>query len=115
MTLGERLKALREEKGITTREISKLFKLGKSTISNYENDFRKPDYDTLRKLAEFYDVSIGYLLGETNERNIYKLEGEKIPEELRKIGVEYMELAKEMQDKKISPEVIKRIIEAINP
>jgi transcriptional regulator with XRE-family HTH domain len=113
LSLGKRLKTLREEKGITTREISKIFKLGKSTISNYENDIRKPDYDILIKLADFYEVTVDYLLGITDERNIYKLESNNLPKELREIGVEYIALAKEMQDKEISLEIARKIVEIV--
>lgn len=74
MTLGDRLKALREEKGITTREISKIFNVGKSTISNYENDSRKPDYEMLKKLAAYYDVTVDYLVGSTEKRNAVIIE-----------------------------------------
>lgn len=68
MSLGKRLKIERIRKGVTTREVSKKFNLGKSTISNYENDYRKPDADMIRKLAEYYGVTADYLLGLTEHR-----------------------------------------------
>lgn len=72
MTLGDKLKELREEKELTTREMSKILNIGKSTFSNYENDVRRPDYDTLSKIADYFDVSIDYLLGRTTIKNLPK-------------------------------------------
>jgi len=67
MTFGERLKALRNSSGYTLKSISEKMDIPISTISNYEQDFRRPDFETLRKLADFFDVSIDYLLCRTND------------------------------------------------
>ncbi|WIF95057.1 helix-turn-helix domain-containing protein [Caminicella sporogenes] len=78
MTLGKRLKELRLENEKTAEEVAKILNIGRSTLSNYENDIRKPDYDTLKKFASLYNVSLDYLLGRTDIRN---LEKELTPEE----------------------------------
>ncbi|HAG07908.1 MAG: Helix-turn-helix domain protein [Clostridia bacterium 62_21] len=67
-TLGERLAALRREKGISQAELARLLNLGQSTIAMYERDRRTPDPLTLRRLADFFGVSVDYLLGRTPER-----------------------------------------------
>ena len=63
------IKKLREEKGITQAELSKHLKISPSTVGMYEQGRREPDIDTLKKLSDFFEVSIDYLLGKTNFRN----------------------------------------------
>lgn len=112
MTLGERLEELRLEKKLTIKEAGEIFHLSKSTISAYENNTRRPNLEILLEFSEFYNVTVDYLLGKSDDRSIY-LTIDDIPEELRKVGVEYISLAKEMEDKEIPPEDIRKIIEVI--
>lgn len=113
MSLGQRLRRLRKEKDLTIRQMAKQFNIGKTTVANYEKDDRKPDYEMIRKFAEYFDVTVDYLVGRTDDPNIYIIEKEKLPKEFQDIGIEYMEVAKEMKDKEISPEKIKKIIELL--
>lgn len=68
MDFAERLKMLRKEKGLTQAELGKYFNLSKQTISSYENGGSSPDKDTLQRLADFFSVSVDYLLGRTDSR-----------------------------------------------
>ncbi|PRX21698.1 transcriptional regulator with XRE-family HTH domain [Orenia metallireducens] len=68
MTFGERLKELRQDKGLTLREMAEHFNRGRTTFSNYENDYRKPDMDLIDELADFFNVSVDYLLCRTDQR-----------------------------------------------
>ncbi|WKV09410.1 helix-turn-helix transcriptional regulator [Thermoanaerobacterium sp. CMT5567-10] len=70
MSFGKRFKTLRLEKNLTQAELAKILSIGESTISFYESDKREPDYETLQKIADFFDVSVDYLLGRTDKRNI---------------------------------------------
>jgi len=63
MTFPEILKKLRLQKRISQDELGQAVGLTKSTISLYETGKRQPDNSTLLKLADFFDVSIDYLLG----------------------------------------------------
>lgn len=67
-SLGQRLAALRKEKGLSQAELAKLLNMGQSTIAMYEKDKRRPDTETLKRLAEFFQVSVDYLLGLTDFR-----------------------------------------------
>ena len=58
----------RKEKGLTQAELGKYFNLSKQTISSYENGGSSPDKDTLQRLADFFSVSVDYLLGRTDSR-----------------------------------------------
>lgn len=62
-----RLRELREEKGISQKELGKLFNVAQNTISNWENGTREPDTKTLMKLAEFFECSVDYLVGRTDD------------------------------------------------
>lgn len=67
--LAKRLRELREEKGLTQRDIAQALGLSsQSTITNYEQNNRDPDYETLIKIAKYHKVSIDYLLGLTDKR-----------------------------------------------
>lgn len=63
-----RLKQLRREKGLKQDDLAKKFGIAQQTISNYEKRIREPDITTLKKMAEFFDVSLDFLLGTTDIR-----------------------------------------------
>jgi transcriptional regulator with XRE-family HTH domain len=67
--LANRLRELREEKGLTQKDLAQALGLSsKSTITNYEQNDRDPDYETLIKIAKYFEVSIDYLLGQNDTR-----------------------------------------------
>lgn len=68
VTLGERLRLLREKKGLTQVALAKKLNIPNQNVSNYERDFRQPDYETLKKLADLYEVTTDYLLGHSNRQ-----------------------------------------------
>lgn len=61
--IGERLRKLREDKKYQQKEVAEKLGMSHSRYSNYENGVSKPDYDTLLKIADLYDVSVDFLLG----------------------------------------------------
>lgn len=65
MTLGFRLKNLRENKNWSQIFVADKIGISNQVLSNYERDIRDPDTETLAKLAELYEVSTDYLLGRT--------------------------------------------------
>lgn len=71
--LGQRIKYLRNEHKMTQEELGKVVHVTKVSISGYENGTRKPDTETLQKIADFFDVSIDYLLGRTDKKNYFDL------------------------------------------
>ncbi|MCG8501253.1 MAG: helix-turn-helix domain-containing protein [Firmicutes bacterium] len=72
MTFGKRLRALREEKNMSQIELSKQLKITSQALSQYELGKRMPDTFMLEKLADFFDVTIDYLLYRVNIRNPYQ-------------------------------------------
>lgn len=72
-TFGERLRELRRENQMTTVDLGKALDCANSSISRYENDLREPRRDFLEKVSDYFDVSIDYLLGVSNERKVPEL------------------------------------------
>lgn len=64
-----RLRELREEKGISQTDLSKLWNAAPSSISSWESGTRQMDYETLIKVADFYGTSVDYIIGR-NDANI---------------------------------------------
>lgn len=71
MTLGQRLRDLRAEKKITQQELSDTVKIPRSTIGMYEADHRKPRFDELDTLADYFDTSLDYILGRSDVNHGY--------------------------------------------
>lgn len=63
---GERLKELRQEKGIGQVELSERLNMSKGIISLWENGLREPTMSSLIALAQYFEVSIDYLVGLEN-------------------------------------------------
>ncbi|MCH5339966.1 MAG: helix-turn-helix transcriptional regulator [Acetatifactor sp.] len=68
MELAARLKQLRKLSGISQAVLAEYLMCSSGTISNYENGVHSPDPETLISFANFYGVSVDYLLGRT-QRN----------------------------------------------
>ena len=69
---GKRLRELREEKGLPQVDLGKLFNLSKQAISSYETGGSLPPPETLQKFADFFNVSVDYLLGRTDDPHLDK-------------------------------------------
>ena len=61
---GKNLKDLRLEKGLSQRELGKVFNVCNQTISFWETGAREPDLDTLVMISHFFDVCLEFLLEE---------------------------------------------------
>ena len=62
----ERLKSMRLEAKLTQKELAEKLKIGQNTYSYWEKGIRKPVGENLNKLANFFNVSTDYLLGNSN-------------------------------------------------
>ena len=69
---GNKLKRLRESKNLLQKELANIVGISLSSISMYERGERQPDNETLKKLSQFFNVSIDYLLDNEikSEKNI---------------------------------------------
>lgn len=69
MSLGKRIALLRNKKNITQEHLANALGIARATIAMYETDKREPDNTNLKKIADFFGVSIDYLLGRKNIKN----------------------------------------------
>jgi len=65
---SERLKLLRKERNLTQTEFAKQIRASQNTVSNWEKGNRAPDMDTITVLANFFNCSVDYLLGRSDDR-----------------------------------------------
>lgn len=73
----ENLRKLRIAKGLQQKELAPILNIKISTYCQYETGKRQPDYDTLKKIADYFNVSIDYLIGRDTSSEPKK--GVKIP------------------------------------
>ncbi|WP_039653781.1 helix-turn-helix domain-containing protein [Clostridium tyrobutyricum] len=122
MSFGKRLKQLREEKGITQEELGKIVNLSKANISKYEKNTIEANNDTLTMFADFFNVSIDYLLGRTDIKNGIT-SADKISESVNDDPElsEFWDTLKDREDlkllfkqtKEMSPNDIKKVVRII--
>lgn len=63
MTMGERIRALIEQREIMQKDLANAINVSSSSLSNYITGCRSPDYGTLCAIADYFSVSCDYLLG----------------------------------------------------
>ncbi|HIY60883.1 MAG TPA: helix-turn-helix domain-containing protein [Candidatus Eisenbergiella pullistercoris] len=63
MDFGERLRQLLQENNISQRQLSREIKIAPTTLSGYVNGYREPNFLTLAMLADYFQVSVDYLIG----------------------------------------------------
>ena len=70
MIFNERLKMLRDEKGMTQDKTAKELDMPVRSYQRLEMDGAKTHYDTLLKIADYYGVSVDWLMGRTDKRDV---------------------------------------------
>lgn len=127
-TFGDRFKQLRTDKGLKQQELVNEFNkiyhynFTRAAISQYENNKRIPEIDALKAFAEYFNVSVDYLLGNTDVRNISttnKKISESLDDDLELS--EFWNTLKEREDlkllfkqtKELAPNDIKKIMRII--
>ena len=101
-----RLRALRKQRKLTAKEFGEKFNLAESTISGYETGARNPDIETLEKFADFFGVSVDYLLGRTDDPSPKEIEYEDLDDEERQFIRELREIANQKGLDLTSPEFL---------
>lgn len=99
-----RLTQLREELGLTRKEVAEKLNIDQTTYGKYELSKRQPDYETLQRIASFFCVSVDYLLGRTNVRN-----SNNSPEDFPAEAQVLMRSVAKLTDKQ--KEIIKKLVQ----
>ncbi len=81
---GDRLKELRKGKNLTQEEIGEICQVAKQTISNWENNITQPPFEIVNKLAQYFGVSVEYLLN-FNQDDLDKIE--RLKQALKEAGM----------------------------
>lgn len=124
---AERLVSLRQAKGLTQVELAELLNISRGALSLYELGRREPDFETASKIADFFGVSVDYLLGRTDDpRTLDQItaEAEKKIDEALEGDEELMAFWQELkkrddlqllfkQVRPLSPKAIRRIMAVI--
>lgn len=69
MAFAEKLKELRQQKGMTQSELAKLLKMQRSTLGMYETGKREPNFEILNMFANFFNVDMNTLMDMNNTSN----------------------------------------------
>lgn len=99
MNFGARLTTLRKQRKLLQADVANKIGIARATYGAYEQGTRQPDFETLEKIADFFEVSIDYLLGRSDITPEEKDEAEfqafiNDPE----LGIWYKELPKSDED-----------------
>ncbi|KQX51996.1 XRE family transcriptional regulator [Paenibacillus sp. Root444D2] len=100
---GDRIALLREKRGLTQEELSNKIGISRAALSHYETNRREPDYETINKIANFFNVTVDYLLGRTDQPQTV------LDHDVREF-VEHLDLTDESILKKFSLTVDGRIL-----
>ena len=91
--LGDRLRAIRKEHGLTQQNIADVLGVDRTTYTVYEGGSITPSPATLVKLSQIYNVTVGYLIGvEENHPELRKIPDEK--QEKKLLGSDPISLLK---------------------
>lgn len=71
MTFAQRLRDLRARENLTQQELADNTNIARSTLAMYEYGKRRPDFEILDKLADYFDVSFDYILGRSDNNTGY--------------------------------------------
>ena len=98
-----RLSELRKGKGLSQKELAERLSIAQNTLSQYETGKREPDTDTLKRIGDFFNVSIDFILGHDHKETsrgikipvLGKVQA-GIPVEAIEDIIDYEEIPKEM-------------------
>ncbi|MFZ5989269.1 MAG: helix-turn-helix domain-containing protein [Bacillota bacterium] len=98
MAFAAMLKQLREENRLSQKDIADYLGITRQAVASYELAKREPDYDVLKKLADYFGVSVDYLLGRANCRDVNAVTvGKNI--DLIRGNLTYVELSQDISSK----------------
>ncbi|WP_409342769.1 helix-turn-helix domain-containing protein [Paenibacillus sp. MBLB4367] len=75
---GRRLAELRNQRGMSQYELADRLQLSRGQIANYEQGTREPDFKTLILLADFFEVSLDFMLSRIDKPNSLRLDEETV-------------------------------------
>lgn len=109
---GKRLRDLREDHDLKQKDLAKILGVSDRTIGMYEQERREPSLELLVKIADYFDVSLDYLLGRTNDPDTVILTNKNlpVPDEFKELEIE-IEADRKTMPKVITEDMVRQIIE----
>jgi HTH-type transcriptional regulator, competence development regulator len=108
-SLGSNIKKLRERENISQKDFAQKIGISNVVLSRYEKDERKPDYDMLKRIADYFEVSIDFLLGREEKGNQKEDTLEEVNKLVKEYGIEQFGFFDIDKWKDLSPEDIEEI------
>lgn len=97
------LKRLRENKKMSQQKLASIINVSQQSIYKYENSLAEPDFGTLIELANYFNTSVDYLIGNTSINRKYEnLNDEALSDNELQLVQEFRELPKNIQELIIS-------------
>lgn len=114
----QRLAELRSKQSVSQEKLADIMGITKGTIGNYESGIRMPKYEQLLKLADYFAVSVDYLLGRTENPHMSKLEVafHGLPPEMQELllhkdkSMPYLQLAAEIAHSDVPLDELKEFL-----
>lgn len=75
-TFGDRLRELLEENNFTQTKLARDFHVRPFTVNRWVQNIQRPDFDRMCELADYFEVSFGYLIGATDDRTVSEIDDE---------------------------------------
>ena len=105
-----RLKELRENQKISQQKLASSIGVSQGTVGNWESGIREPNFEKTKQLADFFKVTVDYLLGRTDKNTFLdqKLEGvnfalyketQDLTDEDKKDVLNFIEFMKQKREK----------------
>ena len=69
MTLGEKIKELRKNKGLSQEDLANKLNVSRQAVSKYEKDINEPNIDTIKRISKYFNVDLEYLLNDDSSLN----------------------------------------------
>ncbi|PKL00040.1 MAG: XRE family transcriptional regulator [Tenericutes bacterium HGW-Tenericutes-1] len=92
--LKNRLKQEREKRDLSQRELSQMINVSQQTIGSWETGRTEPNSDTLQQLANFFGVSVDYLLGRSIDGQSLQMNSEDNKEDLKEKFYQLLDILK---------------------
>lgn len=102
------LKKLRMSRGMTQGDMAKVLNISRSCVANYESEKRQPDQAMIRRIADYFDVSIDFLLGRSSVK-MTVTDSDKMLE-IQQIG-DFLDLGDKLDLRNAEPKVKLALIE----
>lgn len=99
MLFGDVLKKLRLDKGITQKQLGDAIGISDRVIGYYESNNRFPkDEKIIKDIATYFNVTTDFLLGRTNQKNIYQKEQQEHDEFMESVRIQFMDASEKDRD-----------------